>query len=75
MKDTLDGLARASGMRWYGYVLRRHNDQVLRRALDFEEIVKKGRGVPNMTWKKHVEEHNHKIRLKKERCHLQSKVT
>ena len=27
LKDTLDGLARASGVRWYGHVLRR--------ALDF----------------------------------------
>ena len=24
-KDTLDGLARASGVRWYGHVLRRNN--------------------------------------------------
>ena len=36
LKDTLDGLARASGVRWYGHVLGRDNDDVLRRALDFE---------------------------------------
>ena len=36
LKDTLDGLVRASGVRWYGHVLRRDNGDVLRRALDFE---------------------------------------
>ena len=36
LKDTLDGLARVSGVRWYGHVLRRDNDDVLRRTLDFE---------------------------------------
>ena len=51
---------------WYGHVLRRYNDQILPRALDFEVIVKKGRGVSNMMRKTHVEEHNDKIRLKKE---------
>ena len=66
MKDALDGLARASRVRWYGHVLRRYNNQILLRALDFEVIVKKGRGVPNIMWKTYVEEHNDKIRLKKE---------
>ena len=36
IKDTLDGLARESGVRWYGHVLRRDNGDVLRRALDFD---------------------------------------
>ena len=36
LTDTLDGLTRASGVRWYGHVLRRDNGDVLRRALDFE---------------------------------------
>ena len=36
LKDTLDGLARVSGVRWYGHVLRRDDGDVLRRALDFE---------------------------------------
>ena len=40
-KDTLDGLARASGLRWYGHVLRKDNDDVLRRALDFEVAKRK----------------------------------
>ena len=43
LKDTLDGLARASGVRWYGYALRR--------ALDFEVAERRGSWRPNMTWK------------------------
>ena len=35
LKDTLDGLARASRVQWYGHVLRRDNGDVLRRLLDF----------------------------------------
>ena len=50
LKDTLDGLARASGVRWYGHVLRRDNDDLLRKALGFEVAGRTGRGRPNMTW-------------------------
>ena len=56
IKDTLDGLARASGVRWYGHVLRR--------ALDFE-VAGRGRGRPNMTWKRQMEEHTAQIGLKR----------
>ena len=40
LKDTLDGLARASGVRWY--------EHVLRRASNFEVAVRRERGIPNM---------------------------
>ena len=36
LEDTLDGLARASGVRWFGHVLRR--------ALDFEGQDEEGVG-------------------------------
>ena len=49
LKNTLDGLARASEVRCYGHFLRRDNDDVLRRALDFKMTGRKGRGRPNMT--------------------------
>ena len=65
LKDTLDGLAKASGVRWYEHVLRRDNGDVLRRALDFEVAERRGRGRPNMTWKRHVEEHINQIELKR----------
>ena len=66
LKDTLDELARASGVRWYGHVLKRDNGDVFRRALDFEVAGRRGRGRPNMTWKRQVEEHINQIQLKRE---------
>ena len=44
LKDTLDGLARASGVRWHGHVLRRDNCDVLRKGLDFEVAEEEGVG-------------------------------
>ena len=38
LKDTLDGLARPCRVRWYRHVLRRDNDEVLRRELDCKEM-------------------------------------
>ena len=52
-------------MRWYGDVLRRDNGDGLRRALNFEVAGRKGRGWPNMTWKRQVEEYNNQIGLKR----------
>ena len=66
LKDTLDGLARASGVRWYGHVLSRDNGDVLRRALDFEVAGTRVHGLPNMTWKRQVEEHINQTGLKRE---------
>ena len=33
LKETIDRLATANGVRWYGHVLRRDDDSVLRVAL------------------------------------------
>ena len=57
LKDTLNGLAMESRVRWYGHILRRDSGDVLKRGLDFEVAKRKGRGRPNMTWKRQVEEH------------------
>ena len=66
LKDSLDGLIRASEVRWYGHVLRWDNGSVLRRALDFKVARRRGLGRPNMTWKRQVEEHINQIGLKRE---------
>ena len=50
LNNTLDGIARASGVRWYGHVLKSGNGEVFRKALDFEVAGRRGRGRPNMTW-------------------------
>ena len=44
LKETMDRLARANGVRWYGHVLRRDDDSVLRVALDLEVSDKRKRG-------------------------------
>ena len=66
LKDTLDGLAGASGTRWYEHFLRRENDNVLRRALDFEVAGRREHGRPNIAWKRQLKEHTGQIGLKKE---------
>ena len=36
LKETINQLATGNAVRWYGHVLRRDNDSVLRVALDLE---------------------------------------
>ena len=66
LKETIDRLATANGVRWYGHVLRRDDDSVLRVALNLEVSGKRKRGRPKKTWRKQVEEETEKIGLKKE---------
>ena len=35
LKNTLNGLARVSGVRWYGHVLRRDNGDVFEKNVGF----------------------------------------
>ena len=49
LKDTLNRLARASGVRCFGHALERDNGDVLRRGLNFEVVGKREHGRPNMT--------------------------
>ena len=65
MKETIDWLATANGVRWCGRVLRRDDDSVLRVALNLEVNGKRKRGQPRKTWKKQVEEETKKTGLKK----------
>ena len=62
LKETIGRLTTANGVRWYGHVLRRDDDSVLRVALNLEVSGKRKRGRP----KKQVEEETEKIGLKKE---------
>ena len=66
LKETIDWLATASGVKWYGHVLRRDDNSVLKFALDLEVSGKRKQGRPKKTWKKQVEEEMEKIDLKKE---------
>ena len=48
LEETSDRLAEAKEMRWYGH-MGKNNDDVLRRALHFEAIGRRGSGRLKMT--------------------------
>ena len=73
LNKTIDQLAMASSVCWYGHVLRRENGHVLRRALDFVVEGQKKNGWPKRTWKKQVEEESVKIGLRREDALCRSK--
>ena len=53
LKETIDRLATANGVRWYGHVLRRDDNSVLRVALNLEVSGKRKRGRPGRSrWKR-----------------------
>ena len=64
IKESLDRMAKASSMQWYGHVLRKEDENVIVKALKFE--VSGCRGRPKRTWKKQVENEMKKNGLGKE---------
>ena len=60
LNETMDHLAMTISIRWNGHVLRREDNHVSRRALDFvaEGLRKMGR-----TWKKLVEDSSMEVGL------------
>ena len=73
LNETMDQLALASSVRWYGHVLMRQDGHILRRALDFEVVGQRKKGRPNRTWKKLVEEESVKVGLRREDALCRSK--
>ena len=63
LKETLDRMAKANGVRWYGLVIRRDNS-ILKKAVMLEVNGKLKRGRPKMTWRRQVEESVEKVGLK-----------
>ena len=66
LNETIDQLAMANNVHWYGHVLRREDGHVLRMALDFEVEDQRKKGRPKRSWKKQVEEESVKIGLRRE---------
>ena len=64
LKKTIDKLAMANSVRWYGHVLRKEDGHVLGRALHFEVEGRRKNGRLKWTWKKQTEEENVKVGLK-----------
>ena len=64
LMETLDRMAKANGVRWYGHVIRRDDDSTLKKAMMMEVNGKRKRGRPKMTWRRQVEENEKKVGLK-----------
>ena len=57
-------MAKANGVRWYGHVVRRDDESILKKAMMFEVNGPRKRGRPKQTWKKQVQENIKKIGLR-----------
>ena len=64
--EVIDQLAMANSVRCYGHVLRREDDHVLRKALDFEVDGQMKKGRSKRTWKKQIEVESVKVGLRRE---------
>ena len=64
LKETLDRMAKANGVRSYGHVIRRDDDNILKKAMMLEVNRKQKRGRPKMTWRRQLEESVKKVGLK-----------
>ena len=63
LKESVVQMAKANGVRWYRYVLRRDDGHVLRKALEFEVKGKRKRGRLRKTWKMQVEKESRSVGL------------
>ena len=73
LTETIDQLAMANSVRWYGHVLRREDGHVLRRTNDFEAEGQRKKGRPKRMWKKQVEEESIKLGLRRKDALCRSK--
>ena len=64
LKETLDRMAKANGVRWYGHVIRRDDDNILKKAIMFKVNKQRKREWSKVTWRRQVEESVKKFRLK-----------
>ena len=73
LNETIDQLAIANSVRWYGHVLRRWDGHVLRRALDFDVDGQRRKGRLKRTWRMLVEEESLKVGSRREDVLCRSK--
>ena len=52
LSKTIDQLAMANNVHWYGHVLRKKDGHVLRRTLDFEFYGQSKKEKQNWTWRR-----------------------
>ena len=64
LKETLDKMAQANGVRWYGHVVTRDEESILKKAMMLQVNGQRKRERPKQTWKRQVEESLKKIGLR-----------
>ena len=64
LSETMNELAMANSVRWYGHVLRREDGHVLR-SLDVDVECQWKRGRLKRRWKRQVEEESAKVGLRR----------
>ena len=75
LNETMDQLAMANSICWYGHVLKRDVGHILREALDFEVDGQRRKMRPKRTWKRYVEEESVRVILTREDAHCRSKCS
>ena len=61
LNETIDQLAMANSVDWYGHVLRKEDSHVLRRALHLEDEGKSKKERSKKTWKSQAKEERVKL--------------
>ena len=73
MNETIDQLAKANSVRWYGHVLRKDKNNFLRRELDHRVKGTRKNGRPRKTWLKAVVEQSRNFGLNETDANNQSR--
>ena len=61
LKETLDRMAKANGVKWYGHVVGRDDDNISKKAMMMEVNGKRKREWAKMTWRSQVKESVKKV--------------
>ena len=72
IESVSDALKR-NRLRWLGHVLRKDDDDWVKKIMSFEVEGKRRRGRPRMTWSQ-VVERDMRVRIEKGRCERQGEV-
>ena len=73
LNGTIDQLAMASSVCWYGHVLRREVGHILRRALHLDIEGQRKNGRLKRTWKRQVEDESIRVGLRRKNALCRSK--
>ena len=74
LNETIDLVAKANSVRWYGYLLRKDRNKFFRRALDLRVKETKQMGRPKKAWLRSVVEQSRKGGLNESDANSRSKL-